>query len=152
MPGVGLIYRWYRRFAFAPDDAVAVLHGPPEVSSAPLTLAEIDLRMTFRAAEREGLISSGERKRLQEVARRLNFRERTLERIVAEAFSQEIGTRAKTRLDTLKFSLAEQKKHDALLALGLLKNGAFATPPSPPNFVMTAAFVRDLDHAGIGID
>ncbi len=28
MRGVGLVYRWYRRNAFAPDDAVAVLHGP----------------------------------------------------------------------------------------------------------------------------
>ncbi|TIT86320.1 MAG: TfuA domain-containing protein, partial [Mesorhizobium sp.] len=28
MHGVGLIYRWYRRFAFLPDDAVAVLYGP----------------------------------------------------------------------------------------------------------------------------
>ena len=78
MRGVGLIYRWYRRFAFAPDDAVAVLYGPPEVNSAALTLALVDLLMTFRAAERRGLISHDFRQRLDAAARRLNFRERTM--------------------------------------------------------------------------
>ncbi|TIU61871.1 MAG: TfuA domain-containing protein, partial [Mesorhizobium sp.] len=68
MQGVGLIYRWYRRFAFAPDDAVAVLHGPAEVNFAQLTHALIDLRRTLRAACRRGVISSEQQARLEGAA------------------------------------------------------------------------------------
>ncbi|HXV30471.1 MAG TPA: TfuA-like protein, partial [Sinorhizobium sp.] len=64
MIGIGLIYRWYRRFHFAPDDAVAVLHGPASVGWAALTCARIDLRRTLRAAERRALIASPLRQRL----------------------------------------------------------------------------------------
>ena len=42
MIGVGLIFRWYRRFALLPDDAVAVLYGPP--SSAPPWRGAHDIR------------------------------------------------------------------------------------------------------------
>ena len=33
MIGTGLIYRWYRRYALLPDDAVAVTHGPRELGA-----------------------------------------------------------------------------------------------------------------------
>ena len=55
MIGIGLIYRWYRRYAFAPDDAVAVLHMPDELGSAAMTLALIDLVQTLKGAERRGI-------------------------------------------------------------------------------------------------
>jgi hypothetical protein len=149
MQGVGLIYRWYRRFAFAPDDAVAILHGPPEVNSAALTLAEVDLRMTFRAAERSGLISRDFRVKLDYVVRRLNFRDRTMERIVAEALPQTYDRPTGEWVRTLNSALVEQKKRDAMQALRLLKSGAFVSRPGPVNFVMTAAFARDLEQSGI---
>ena len=148
MRGVGLIYRWYRRFAFAPDDAVAVLYGPPEVNSAALTLALVDLLMTFRAAERRGLISHDFRQRLDAAARRLNFRERTMERIVAEAMPRDRPAQEWAKI--LGAALVEQKKRDALDALRLMKEGAFPLPRRVP-FTMTAAFARDLEHAGISI-
>jgi hypothetical protein len=148
MRGVGLIYRWYRRFAFAPDDAVAVLYGPPEVNSAALTLALVDLLMTFRAAERRGLISHDFRQRLDAAARRLNFRERTMERIVAEAMPRDRPAQEWAKV--LGAALVEQKKRDALDALRLMKEGAFPLPRRVP-FTMTAAFARDLKHAGISI-
>src|SRR5688572_13608332 len=52
MIGVGLIYRWYRRYPFAPDDAVAVLHMPEELGSAAMTLSLIDFVQTVKQAER----------------------------------------------------------------------------------------------------
>ncbi len=149
MQGVGLIYRWYRRFAFLPDDAVAVLHGPPEVNCAPLTLAAVDLRMTFRRAERSGAISRELRIRLDDAARRLNFRDRTMGRIVAEALPADPA--AQELLSLLGSMLVEQKKRDALEALLLVQRGALTAPPHAVRFVMTTAFARDLEHAGIGI-
>jgi hypothetical protein len=148
MQGVGLVYRWYRRFVFAPDDAVAVLHGPPEVNSAAVTLAEIDLRVTFRAAERSGVISSEERSRLSAVARQLNFRERTMGRIVAEAFAALDNRAIAERIAILNSAFVHQKKRDAMKALDLLKAGAFAAPPRI-DFVMTNAFARDLEDSGL---
>jgi len=65
MVGVGEIYRWYRRFAFAPDDWVAVLHEPVEFGSQPLTIAHVDLRKTVRKARRNGLIDESLRRRLE---------------------------------------------------------------------------------------
>src|SRR6185369_7357538 len=85
MVGVGEIYRWYRRFAFAPDDWVAVLHEPVEFGSQPLTIAHVDLRKTVRKARRNGLIDESLRRRLETVARGLHYRERTWRAIVDEA-------------------------------------------------------------------
>lgn len=58
MIGVGLIYRWYRRFALLPDDAVAVTHGPPELGAPPLSDALVDIRRGLSAAVRTGAISA----------------------------------------------------------------------------------------------
>lgn len=79
MIGVGLIYRWYRRFGRgplsspAPDDAVAVHSGPPELGFLPLTDALVDLQRTFSAWSRLGAVSPSERDRLTTLARDMNF-------------------------------------------------------------------------------
>jgi len=57
MTGVGLIYRWYRRFALLPDDAVAVTHSPAELGAQPLSDALIDIRRSLRAATRQNLVT-----------------------------------------------------------------------------------------------
>lgn len=57
MIGVGLIYRWYRRFALLPDDAVAVTHGPAELGAPPLSDALVDIRRSLAAATRQGLMT-----------------------------------------------------------------------------------------------
>jgi hypothetical protein len=147
MQGIGLVYRWYRRFAFAPDDAVAVLHGPPDLGSRPFTIAEVDLRMTFRAAERRGAITRDERLRLAAAAAQLNFRDRTIAR-VAERVAAEGHRRAAEWTALLSASLVEQKKRDAVQALELVKRCGLPKPHRVP-FTMTAAFARDLEDAGI---
>jgi len=148
MVGVGLIYRWYRRFPFAPDDAVAVVHGPPEVNCAPLTRALVDLRRTIRAAARRGLIPEDLGISLEIAAARLNFRDRTMERLLAEVSLpvRECGLE-ELRL-RLQSALVEQKKLDALQALRVLRRGVPAAPQTV-NFVLTAAFAAELEQAGI---
>jgi len=148
MQGVGLIYRWYRRFAFAPDDAVAVLHGPGEVNFAPFTLALVDLRRTVRAACRRGMISPEQRAKLQRAAQAVNFRERTLARMVRDAQDDEDSIEKFCAI--LGAAFVQQKRLDALQALELLRDGIF-TAPAPPAFKLTAAFVKDLGDAGLSI-
>ena len=70
MIGVGAIYRWYRRFPLAPDDAVAVQSGPAELGFLPLTDAMTDLRATFSSLMRRGLISPAQRRELTAIAQR----------------------------------------------------------------------------------
>jgi hypothetical protein len=148
MQGVGLIYRWYRRFAFAPDDAVAVLHGPLEVNFAPLTHALIDLRMTVRRACRQHMISPEHRAKLESAAQDLNFRERTLARMVRGALAHEGADNCH---EILVAAFVQQKKRDALDAFRLLRDGLFRPPPDLPDFKLTAAFVKDLDDAGLAL-
>jgi hypothetical protein len=147
MAGVGLVFRWYRAHAFAPDDAVAVLHGPAELGWPALTDALVDLRMTFRRAERAGRIDAALRSRLDATAAGLNFRERSLDAVVAR-----VGDRSRDRLARiLRDCWVPQKKLDALQALRLLDAGGAWRPTARRRFVVTNAFLRDLDHAGIAL-
>lgn len=57
MIGVGLIYRWFRRFDLLSDDAVAVTHGPAELGAPGLSDALVDIRRSLRAGVRQGLIT-----------------------------------------------------------------------------------------------
>jgi hypothetical protein len=152
MHGVGLIYRWYRRFPFTPDDAVAVLHGPPEISTKAFTVALLDLRMSFRAAERSGVIPREFRTRLDAAAHGLNFRDRTISSIVNAAWEPADGDSPEHWCNMLTGALVEQKKLDAIRALELVRDGAFASPPRPVPFVRTMAFLRDLQLSGIRLD
>lgn len=150
MHGVGLVYRWYRRFAFAPDDAVAVLHGPKEVNFSPLTHALVDLRMTIRAAWRRKLISADLSGKLENAARNLNFRERTLSRMVREALAASDDDEIEACLQILAGAFVQQKKRDAVLALQLLRDNVLV-PKELKDFKMTIAFVKDLEDAGFAV-
>lgn len=138
MVGIGLIYRWYRRWRGAPDDAVAVVHTPPELGSEALTVSLIDLLMTIRRAERQGFLDRQQRSRLENEARRLNFRDRTFANVAAAA-----------ALDPAWLSqhLVDQKKQDAIQALRHL--GRVNPGSRKDGFVWTTNFVRDLEHARI---
>lgn len=57
MIGVGLIYRWFRRYPLLPDDAVAVTHTPAELGARPLSAALVDIRRSLTAAHRAGALS-----------------------------------------------------------------------------------------------
>jgi hypothetical protein len=159
MIGVGLIYRWYRLYALAPDDAVAVLHGPAEIGSPAVTVALVDLRFTLRAAERAGRISRETRLELEEAAVRLSFRDRTLRQIAEKMPGEGYIVQ---RLDTsdleslLTECFVKQKRRDAETALDQvsadLKSGSGRLHWAAHGpFVLTSAFLRDLEDAGIAL-
>jgi len=151
MQGVGLAYRWYRRCQLAPDDAVAVLHGPPELDFPALTESLLDLRLTFRAARRRGLIAADGAARLDQAARTLNFRERTLAQVIHTAFPHlDTGKREQLRA-TLAENSIRQKKKDAQDALRCLRDRTYRPAPDQRTFVLTTAFARDLDDAGLSL-
>jgi hypothetical protein len=151
MLGVGLIYRWYRRCALAPDDAVAVLHAPEEMGSQALTDAFMDLRMSFRMALRSGAITAEDCCRLTVAARNLNFRDRTMARAVADAcrgMPPEAAVALQAKLDGHRVS---QKYKDAVEALRTVT--CITVSPTMPaqDKIMTRAFIEDIRMAGMTI-
>lgn len=78
MIGVGLIYRWYRRFQLSPDDAVAVTHAPEALGFTPLNDALIDIRRSLQRARRAGAIDQVCHAQLVEIATGLPFEARRL--------------------------------------------------------------------------
>jgi hypothetical protein len=145
MQGFGLIYRWYRRYSLTPDDAVAVLHGPAEVNFAPVTDALVDLRQTTRRAMRAGYITSEQRQHLDDVARRLNFRDRRLDRVISEAVAAADGNVVGAALTR---SLVQQKRMDALLALAALRDGTYSQSLKFEAMPLTRVFASELEEAG----
>jgi len=155
MVGVGLIFRWYRRYPYAPDDAVAILHGPVEAGSPALTQSLVDLRVTFRIAARRGVIDEPMRHALVKAASELNFRDRTIPAVLALARDRWPGAMAWARVNSeaLLHAFVSQKRTDALSALRIVADqlaNDMLQPPETPGFSVTTAFLQDLEAAGLG--
>ena len=87
MQGYGFVYRWYLQTPLADDDEVAVAMCPPELGAAPLSEALINIRLTLGQAMLAGVLSPQERRRIEEMARRMHFVDRGYPRLLAEARS-----------------------------------------------------------------
>ncbi|MEO0979581.1 MAG: TfuA-like protein [Pseudomonadota bacterium] len=152
MHGRGLIYRWLRRFPLLPDDAVAVLHAPPELGAGSLTEALVDLRQAIKHARRRGRVTAEAAQTLLQKAHDLHYTERTVTNI-AEGLPQ------RERADVIASMLrshSSQKKRDAMNLLKelrqrqLVKNWPAAS--SGAEFVYTDAFLHDLAESGFPTD
>ncbi|MCZ4092237.1 TfuA-like protein [Sinorhizobium psoraleae] len=145
MIGIGLVYRWYRRWRLAPDDAVAVHSGPAELGFPPLTDSLVDLQRTLSRLMRRNLIGVAERDRLTTIARKMNFRDRSLDTVLRAAGWQD------DEVKKLRSEIVGQKKCDALLALQRAPDLATqrAEARGPADWVATNTFIRDLEVGGI---
>ncbi|MDF2998640.1 MAG: hypothetical protein K0R27_4277 [Xanthobacteraceae bacterium] len=83
MIGVGEIYAGYASGELVDDDAVAQLHAPAELDYQPLTEALVDIEATLAAARSASEIGADEERELVRIARRLHFKERTIEHMMA---------------------------------------------------------------------
>jgi hypothetical protein len=143
MIGVGLIYRWYRRWKLAPDDAVAVQSAPAELGHQPLTQSLVDLQRTFSALRRQKVITQAEHVHLTAIARGLNFRERKISAVLGAADWQ-------PEMVAVMRNEPSQKKVDALKALRLAKSFALESNNKELfEWVSTNTFERDLATSGI---
>ncbi|HEV2559253.1 MAG TPA: TfuA-like protein [Microvirga sp.] len=150
MVGHGFIYRWYRRTVLADDDEVAVAMAPAELGSGALSEALINMRVTLRRAERDGVLGWELRQRLIEIARQIYFLDRSYQALLLR--SREVLPRGLSAgLDQLEAWLpgrsVDQKGEDARSVLSLA--ASWKPGPrkgnAPENFVWTEAFVRDLE-------
>jgi hypothetical protein len=144
MIGIGSIFRWYRRWPLAPDDAVAVHAGPAEIGFPAVTDSLIDLLATFAILMRRGLITAAQRQECAATARAMNFRERSFSRVL-----QGTGL-SPAAIARLKTHYIGRKRLDALAALRAAPRlASMSRPPLGWSWVATNTFVRDLEAGGI---
>lgn len=86
MIAVGTIARRYLNGETDDDALVAVTHGPAELGSPPLSEALVDCEATIEALWRAGAIPAADRVRLDRIARRMFYKERTVEALAHAAF------------------------------------------------------------------
>ncbi len=135
MIGEGLIYRWYRRFALLPDDAVGVTHSPAEVGAHPLSQALVDIRRSLRAAERAGALTPAEGKALMAQQTALPFPDRRMPR---EAAAYAVSAKANDARRLLQRLAAHQ--------------AAGSWPrPAPSEVPVVHAWLDDLRDSGLGL-
>jgi hypothetical protein len=133
MQGVGIVYRLYRSGALADDDEVAILHGPPDMGSIPLTEAMVNIRFTLRAARRREIVTAETEREIVGIAKSLFYKERTLDRIFAACAKRR---RLKAQANALRLELdglrRDVKRDDAIRLLSRLRNLPFEQRPVPP--------------------
>lgn len=138
MIGIGAIYRAYRDGVIERDDAVMVSHAPPELGHRALTVALVDAEASIMASG----LDPADTGRLLRAARRLNFRERTWPRMIAEAGC---GPGTAATIDRHRFS--RKALDTAELIDWLLDTHPLPLPPAIPTPRTT--FLRRLIR-GVG--
>jgi hypothetical protein len=122
MRGVGKIYEDFRDGVLQDDDEVAVLHGPPELGYPLLTEAMVNMRATFAAAVREGVLSSGLAAKLTDIAKRTFYKERTYGALSRVTTERGCTVAAPSRfVDWLPAGRVDQKLRDAEAMLSVIR-------------------------------
>ena len=126
--GIGAIFESYRDGIANRDDAVMVSHAPAELGHRPLTVALADMEAALQTVD----LPFEERRALQRIARRLDFRERSWVRCL-DLYRERTGRMASVDADRLA-AAGSIKQKDALrlvdaLRAGLPRPAASARPP-----------------------
>lgn len=141
MLGHGLIYRWYRRHALLPDDAVAVAHAPPELGARPLSMALVDLRRTLSAARRAGVLTPERHEVLVRAATALPFARRTLDALPLTPVEAQ-------RLPQFRRSQKSEDARGLLRRLARHQSTGIWPQPRVKNPAITHAWLDDLASSG----
>ncbi|MGI9501810.1 MAG: TfuA-like protein, partial [Geminicoccaceae bacterium] len=85
MEGVGQVFRAYRDGVLEDDDEVAVIHGPAELNFVASSEAMVNMRRTFDAASREGVLTASTAAGLTAIAKARFYPERRYRDVVEQA-------------------------------------------------------------------
>jgi len=144
MTGVGKIFEAYLSGSYPPyeaetfedDDEVAVIHGPADLAFPALSDAMVDLRETFAAAEREGVVDRTLRDAVAGAFKKRFYHHRSFEALpqVLEELEVAPGA-ARALLDWLPGGRVSQKRADALALLEGLAAGSLPEPAGRKPFL-----------------
>lgn len=122
MQGVGAIYRAYRCGSIIDDAEVAVLHGPAELGYPSVTEALVNVRANLSRARASGVLSRAARRRVLQSAQSIYYKDRTWERILAQAVQSGVAAEEAAALKTwLKANSFDLKRRDAGSLIRLVK-------------------------------
>jgi len=138
MRGVGAIFEAYRDQRVVRDDAVMVCHAPGELGYRPLTIALVDMEAALLAAD----LDPQERRQLQRIARRLDFRERSWP-LCLELYRQRTGKSPSVDVHRLE-ATGSIKQRDAQQVVQALL-AAPAVPEGRPRPPLTAFYRTMLE-------
>lgn len=118
MVGIGAIFDSFRSGALVDDDEVAVAHATEEHGYRAVSEAMVNMRATFRAAQRDGVIGQGALAALEAIAKRMPYPDRRYEAVLSEA---QQGPLSRAEVDALRRWLpagrVDQKRDDAMSML-----------------------------------
>lgn len=132
MIGVGRIYESYRDQVLEDDDEVALLHGPAEMGSVPLSLAMVNVRATLFNAVERGKITEALAVKILNVAKSQFYQVRTWDSLAAQC-AEDLGKEA-PNAETAHWLVeneVDQKKLDAQALFDFLKETDFSGPFTP---------------------
>ncbi len=129
---IGEIARDYCSGALDDDAAVAISHGPEELGYPPLTEPLVNVKPTLDRLLQLRLISELEQTRIWERARRLYFKDRSVEALLSAEERSEI-------LGAYRTHKVNRKANDALLLISALRTcaaeaGPHSADPQHPSF------------------
>ena len=128
MHGVGEIFEAYASMRMQRDDAVLLSHAPAELGWQPTTVSLVDAETALRRAD----LNDEERRQLQRIVRRTDFRARTWQVCLAE---YQVRTGRPPTLGAAQLEvMATAKREDALALVAMLVKGLPRPAPSarPP--------------------
>ncbi len=136
MIGVGATFEAFRDLVLEDDDEVAVIHGPKELGYPALSEAMVNIRRTLSDAYSEGVIGAPARETLESAAKRLPYRRRSFQALLALAESVGVSEEDAKALETwLPFGRVDQKREDAILMLQAMRDHKRGAPgPMPAAF------------------
>lgn len=128
MRGVGRIFEAYRDGRLTADDAVALVHGPPDTGYAAMSEPLVNIEATLARAERDGIVSSAEAAFLGDLARQLHYRDRNWNRLLADARASRTESMLSALGAWVRSHRVDQKRLDALEMLEAMRLSAPAEP------------------------
>lgn len=130
MEGVGRIFSAFRSGEIEDDDEVAVAHADAEHGYRAASEAMVNIRATLAAASAQAVIADATRTRLEGIAKRLFYWDRSYERIVRDGIE---GGLPSGEIDALRKWLPngriDAKREDAVALLRAMR--AFGSDHSP---------------------
>lgn len=132
MQGVGRVFEAYRDGVIDDDDEVAVVHGPEEMGYRSATVPLVNMRATLAHALVENVISKNTHDGMIDVARSLNYWDRSYDALL-EKCSSIVGPEVSRDLaEWIAHHGIDQKRDDAVELLRKL--GDIQSRPFDPGF------------------
>ena len=154
MRGVGRIFEAFRDGVLEDDDEVAVLHGPAEIGYLAASEPMVNIRETLALAQTKGVLKSGSRRLLENLAKSLFFGERNWSELLAAAASNGVAEAEVAAMrDWLPIGRVDRKRLDALAMLAAMQEPAADAPMRPSfhfewTFLWDQFIARSADAAG----